>query len=277
MTTAILGNAIVTVAKGVGFMCTGSGSMLSEAVHSIADTSNQCLLAYGVTQSQRDADITHPYGYLTEQYVWSLVSGVGIFFIGGGVSVYHGVTTLMHPEPLHNLEVALGILAFAGSVEGYTMQVAYSEMKREADKVNMSIKQYLTSGPDPVNVAVFLEDAAAVAGVGVASTCIGLTYFTGNPMYDAIGSISVGCMLGGVASFIVLKNKSILMGQSIAPERTEEVIKTLLRDLSVSSIHDVKSVMVGPGVARFIAELHLDTLTLTLILTLIGGLKPRCI
>ena len=135
VSTAIAGNALVCIAKALGFAVTGSGSMLSEAVHSLADTTNQGLLAYGVVQSQREADGAHPYGYLTEQYVWSLVSGVGIFFLGCGVSVYHGVSTLMNPEPLHNLELALGVLGFAGVVEGYTMKVAYQEMKAEAAKV----------------------------------------------------------------------------------------------------------------------------------------------
>lgn len=136
VSTAIAGNAVVCLAKALGFAVTGSGSMLSEAVHSLADTTNQGLLAYGIVQSQKEADQTHPYGYLTEQYVWSLVSGVGIFFLGCGVSVYHGVSVLLNPEPLHNLEVAIGVLGFAGAVEGYTMKVAYEEMRAEAAKVS---------------------------------------------------------------------------------------------------------------------------------------------
>jgi zinc transporter 9 len=258
---ALLGNTVVATAKFGAWICTGSGSMLSEAVHSFADVTNQSLLAVGMYRARSSGDTLHPYGYGFEQYVFALISGVGVFFLGCGISIYHGIHCLMHPEPLMQPGLALGVLGFAGILEGYTCLVAWREIKREAFLLSMTPMEYLQRGPDPINVAVFLEDAVAVVGVGLAACCISMTYITGSPVYDAMGSILIGTMLGGVAVFTINKNRAML-GQC-TPEQTDAVVQLLLADPVVMSVQDVKAVMVGPKAARFKAELQLNPYVLT--------------
>ncbi len=253
---AILGNIGVVAAKLGGWAFTGSGAMLSEAFHSMADVGNQCLLMLGLQQSMRQPDASRPYGYGFEQYVWAMISGVSTFILGAGVCTYHGVSLLLHPEPLEHLPTCFAVLAATGALEAYTLSVAWREMVREANKLGMSPRQYLIDGPDPLNPAVLLEDSASVVGILVAGTAIGLTHVTGNPMYDAMGSIAVGGMLGSVALFIVERNRRFLT--QVAPARTPQVVSMLLDDQMVLSVQDVKSVNVGPSAARFKAEIQFN-------------------
>lgn len=253
---AIVGNCGVVVAKLAGWGVSGSGSMLSEAFHSMADLGNQVMLAIGLQQSMRRPDVSRPYGYGYEQYVWAMISGVSTFILGAGASVYHGVQLLLNPTELESLPTAVAVLGFAGAMESYTLSVAFQEIKREATKHGMTIRQYLIDGPDPLNPAVLLEDSVAVVGVGVAAGSITLTHMTGNPTYDAAGSIVVGTMMGAVALFIIDRNRKFLGGT--VPRRTENVVSMLLADEMVLSVQDVKSVMVGPSAARFKAEIHFN-------------------
>lgn len=190
------------------------------------------------------------------------VSGVGIFFLGSGLTTYHGLHALVAPEPISHVGLGMGTLAIAGVLEAYSMLVALHEIRREAAKSGVSALEYIRHSPDPLNVGVFLEDAAAVVGVGVAMTSMGLAHATGNPAFDAAGSLVIGGMLGGVAWMIVTKNREILIGQSLAPARTHLVVETLRDDAAVLSLHDVKSVMVSPGVARFKAEVHFNSVAI---------------
>jgi len=141
-------------------------------------------------------------------------------------------------------------------LEAYTLSLAWSETKAEALKVGMSPVQYLRDSPDPLNPAVLLEDSVAVIGVGVAGTAIALTELTGNPAYDACGSIAVGTMMGAVALFIINRNRRFLGGS--VPARTQEVVRMLQADDMVVSVQDVKSIQISPSTARFKAEIHFN-------------------
>jgi solute carrier family 30 (zinc transporter), member 9 len=185
-----------------------------------------------------------------------MISGVSTFILGAGASVYHGVSLLAHPQPLDSLPTALLVLGATGALEAYTLSVAWSEVKHEAAKHQMSTTKYLSQTTDPLNPAVLLEDSVAVIGVGVAATSITLTHVTGNPAFDAVGSIAVGSMMGAVAVFIINRNRRFL-GQTV-PARTDLVRDMLQSDEMVLSVQDVKSVMVGPNSARFKAEIHFN-------------------
>ena len=257
---AMLGNLGVAGAKLSAWATTGSAALLAEAIHSLADLGNQILLAYGLQQSLRAADDTRPYGYGLEQYVWTMVSGVSMFILGAGATVSHGFHALYHGA----LGVGAGRARRARRrrpPEGYTLSVAWAEVKAEAAKLGMSAADYLRHGPDPLNPAVLLEDSVAVVGVGVAAAGIGLTALTGNPAFDAAGSIAVGGMLGCVAVFIIHRARAGL-GQAV-PLRTAGVVRLLESDELVLSVQDVKSVMVGPQTARFKAELIFNPQLLT--------------
>ena len=204
---AIGANSVITVTKLTAFAFTGSGAMLSEGIHSFADVCNQTLLALGIHKAKKEPDHTHPYGYGRDSFIWAMISAVGIFFLGCGFTLYHGVHSLLHPEGVEitHIGVAGGVLLFSFLLESWTLWVAYKAVKESAEATSMTFSEYLKEGPDPMAVAVLLEDAAAVFGVCVASLCIGLFVLTGNPIWDAVGSLLISALLGTVAIFLVVK------------------------------------------------------------------------
>ncbi len=257
---AIGANSVITVTKMTAFVFTGSGAMLSEGIHSFADVMNQTLLALGIKKAKKEADEDHPYGYGRDSFVWALISAVGIFFLGCGFTLYHGVHSLMHPEgvEINDIQIALGVLLFSFVLESWTLWVAYKAVRESADELSMSFAEYTKDGPDPMGVAVLLEDAAAVFGVIIASICIGLFVLTGNPIWDAIGSLLISFLLGAVAIFLVVKNRKALLGQTVNPGSKKEVLEVLEAVPTVEAIHDVKTTVMGADSFRFKAEIDFD-------------------
>lgn len=256
--TAVGINATNFLFKCFAWIFTGSHSMFAECIHSLADTTNQLILLYGIHKSTQIADPNHPYGYSNMRYVTSLISGVGIFCVGTGLSFYHGITGLMNPQPVADYYWAFYILAGSLVSEGATLVVAINSVKQGAKAMGMSFREYVTRGQDPCVNVVLTEDAAAVVSVGLAATCMGLSTITGSPIPDAVGSILVGCMLGAVASFIIYTNVAALMGRSIVEEQLEKINADLERDIMIRAIHDVKGIDMGNNLVRYKAELDFD-------------------
>ncbi|TMW51134.1 hypothetical protein DOY81_003750, partial [Sarcophaga bullata] len=260
---AIAINGLNFLFKVGGWLFSGSHSMFAEAIHSLADTINQCILAYGIHKSTQMADSDHPYGYTNMKYVSSLISGVGIFCVGTGLSFYHGITGLMHPEPMENFFWAFFILGGSLVSEGATLLVAMNEVRRSAKLKGISFKDYVIQGKDPCVNVVLTEDAAAVTSVAVAAGCMGLSTITGSPIYDAIGSLLVGSILGAVASFIIYTNVAALVGQSIPREQLDRINSELESDVMIRAIHDVKGIDIGNSLVRYKAEMDFDGRELT--------------
>lgn len=256
-------NATNFMFKALAWLYTGSHSMFSEAIHSFADTANQLILAYGIHKSTQLADTEHPYGYANMKYVSSLISGVGIFCVGAGLSVYHGITGLISPEPVGDFFWALCILGGSLVSEGATLLVAINEIRRSAKNSNMSFKSYVLRGHDPCVNVVLTEDAAAVTSVALAAVCMTLSTVTGSHIPDAIGAILVGGILGGVASFIIYTNVAALVGKSIAQEHLNKINAELEADVMIRAIHDVKGIDMGNSLVRYKAEMDFDGRELT--------------
>jgi zinc transporter 9 len=255
---AIMSNTAVMLFKLIAWIYTGSAVMLSEAVHSLVDVLNQGLLAFGIAQSIRKPDKSHPYGFSRARYVYSLISGVGIFILGAGVTVYHGIMSLLHPPLLVSLPAAFAVLAGSFLVEGATLLSAVRQVQISAKDSNVSFKEYVLRGRDPSAVAVLVEDSAAVSGVLIAGASLYMTHYTGNPIYDAIGSISIGGLLGIVALFLIQRNTNALVGQSIPPAKMKKLIELLEGDKVVRSVHDIKATDLGADSVRFKAEINFD-------------------
>ncbi len=257
---AIGANSVITMTKLGAFFMTGSGAMLSEGIHSAADVMNQSMLAFGIKQSSKTATNDLPYGYGRDAFVWALISAVGIFFLGCGVTLYHGIHSLLHPESveLTDISIAAGVLIFSFVLEAWTLWVAFKAVQASAQQMKMSFGAYLKEGPDPMAVAVLLEDAAAVTGVMVAGASIGLFVLTGNPIWDAIGSLLIALLLGAVAVFLVIKNRKALLGQAVTENLTSDVMAVLETEPAIESIHDVKATIMGAEHFRFKAELDFD-------------------
>lgn len=261
--TAIAINASNFLFKLCAWLCTGSHSMFSECVHSAADTCNQLILAYGIHKSVQTPNPDHPYGYTNMRYVSSLISGVGIFCVGTGLSVYHGIHGLIHPSTIESFYWAYFLLAGSLVSEGATLLVAIQSIKRGADEKQQTFKEYVLGGQDPSVNVVLMEDFAAVLGIVCAASCMGLTSYLGNPMFDSIGSLLVGGLLGAVAGFIIHTNAAALIGRSISQEYLDRINAELEADIMVRAIYDVKGIDMGNNLIRYKAELDFDGRELT--------------
>ncbi|XP_050420654.1 zinc transporter 9 [Adelges cooleyi] len=256
--TAVFINGMNTVFKALAWLYTGSHSMFSECVHSMADTINQVILAFGIYKSVQIADSYHPYGYSNMKYVASLISGVGIFCIGSGLSIYHGVTGIIHAEPLDSLFWAYFVLGGSLITEGATLAVAVNNIIKRSRESKVTFLQYVLRGHDPTVNVVLLEDCAAVLSIGVATVCMSLTSYLNTPLPDAIGSLLVGGILGTVASFIIYTNTAALVGRSISQEYLNKINAELESDIMIRAIHDVKGIDMGNSLIRYKAELDFD-------------------
>lgn len=185
------------------------------------------------------------------KYVTSLISGVGIFCVGTGLSFYHGIAGILSPTPCEDFFWAFCILGGSLISEGATLMVAVNSIRHSAKSANVTFKEYVLRGEDPsVNVVLF-EDAAAVASVLLAAGCMGLSTYQGSPIPDAIGSMLVGCMLGAVASFIIKTNVQALVGRSIPAEQLDKINAELEKDIMIRAIHDVKGIDMGSSLVRY--------------------------
>ena len=251
---ALLGNVIVTFMKTIMAIFSGSASMFAESVHSFADTLNQSLLLVGLKRSKKPADASRGYGYGIERFFWSLISACGILFIGAGVTVYHSIDSLIHTgsSEIHNFSyftVIVLIVSFV--IEGITFSIALRELngKRKFSKK-------IFSDADPVTLAVVYEDGAAVLGVLVVLLSQFLIYTTGNGIYDSIGGIIVGFILGFLAIILIVKNHQYIIGKSLDKNTIEEITEFLLEDPCIETISDFKSVAVDINKYRISATVE---------------------
>merc|ERR1712029_1206087 len=182
----------------------------------------------------------------------------GIFCMGAGLSVYHGITGLVSPGSLESIWIAMGILGVSFVSESITLGLAVRSIKRSAVEQNMGFTEFVLSGYDPCVNVVLLEDAAAVAGVVIAASCMGLSHFSGSHIPDAAGSIIIGGLLAAVASFMISTNSGALVGRSISDERLKEINRELEGDIMVRQVYDVKGIDMGNGLVRYKAEIDWD-------------------
>ena len=212
---ALLANGLIAVAKGISAFFTGSASMMAEAIHSVADCCNQLLLMWGIKSSEREADVNHPLGYGMNMFFWSFIVALVLFTVGGAYSVYEGIHKVMAPEPLQHTGWAIAILVFGFIMEAKSFSICLKEI-REVHP-GKSFKWFFKETRSPELLVIFGEDLAALAGLGIAATALSIAFFTGNPVYDAIGSILVGVLLIGVAIGLFFEIKALLIGQSVDP------------------------------------------------------------
>lgn len=235
---ALAGNTFITIIKFIGFFISGSGSLFSEAIHSLADSFNQGLLMIGLKLSIKKADEDFSYGYGQERFLWALISACGIFFLGAGVTIYHGINSLMHKEIIHIGNIVFIILFVSFFIEIFTFISAFRELKKTSKEDDLL--KILNNG-DPTTIAVLYEDGVAVIGVLIALISIFLTKITGSFYWDAIGSILIGIMLGVVAVLLISKNRGYLIGKNIPEKTKERIIEILEAEPTIEKVLDFKS------------------------------------
>lgn len=220
---AMLANASIAAAKTFGAVTTGSASMMAEAIHSASDCGNQLLLMWGVKSSAKEADVNHPLGYGMNVYFWSFIVALVLFSLGGVYSVYEGIHKVLAPEPLKNVEWAIGILLFGVIMEGRSFLICLKEIK--ALHPGKSFQWFFKETRSPELLVIFAEDLAALIGLAIALVFLAIAWLTGNPIFDAIGSLFVGILLVSVAAFLFLEIKALMIGQSVDP-----VVRRALRE-----------------------------------------------
>jgi cation diffusion facilitator family transporter len=244
---ALAANALVALAKTVAAVLTGAASMVAEAAHSWADTGNEVFLLVAQRRGARPADSGHPVGYGREIYIWSLFAAIGLFAVGAGVSITHGIQELVHPEPAENFTVAYVVLGVAFVLEGISFLQAWRQARAAADSRDRELWEHILSTSDPTVRAVFFEDAAALVGIVIAAAGIAAHQVTGSSVPDAVGSILVGVLLGVVALVLIDRNRRFLVGESADPELERAAVRTLLGLPGVARVTQVRLEFVGAG------------------------------
>jgi len=253
---AILGNLLVSILKFIGFFISGSGALFSEAIHSLADISNQILLMVGIKRSIKKADSEFSYGYGHERFFWAVISGCCIFFMGAGITISHGIQKLLHPEAIHVQPIIYVILLISFLVESYTLWLAYNELTK--NNKNTKLKTILKHG-DPSSIAVLLEDTVAIIGIFVALISIVLSKITNNYYWDAIGSILVGFLLAFVALVLINKNHKYLMGKKMPHSLEVRVIEILEAEPTIEKVIDFKSETLDVNKYRIKCEVEFNS------------------
>ncbi len=241
---AFLANFGIAIAKSWAAWLTGSGSMLAEAIHSYADTTNQVLLFLGLKQSQRPADKEHPLGYGKLSYFWSFVVAILLFSMGGLFSIYEGVHKLNYPEPLSQLGVAIVVLVLAILLEGMSLFGALREIRKLRGK--RSLRLWLKHTRSSELVVVLGEDIGAQLGLIFALGFLTLAEITGNPVYDAIGSICIGVILIVISAFIAWRIRSLLVGRSAEPDIQDAIAEIIAEQDGIEFVFNTITLQFGP-------------------------------
>ena len=241
---ALAGNGLIAISKFWAAAYTGSAAMFSEAIHSVVDTGNQCLLLYGLKRAKRPADKTHPFGYGMEVYFWSFVVAILIFGLGAGISINEGIAKVNNPHPVTDPFINYIVIGFSVVFEALAFSLAYKEFYKSKGSQNW-IKA-IRASKDPAIFTVLFEDFAALIGLIVAGIAIYLGDVLNMPILDGIASIVIGVILAVTASCLAFECKGLLMGES-ASEAVLTGIKDIIKEESqVLHINEILTMHLGP-------------------------------
>lgn len=245
---ALVCNLGIAFAKFAAAAWTGSSAMLSEAIHSLVDTSNQGLLLHGIRRSRRPADAFHPFGYSKELYFWSFVVAILLFSLGAGVAIYEGVEKLIDPRPVTDPIVNYVVLAVAFVLEAISATKAVQEFNGRRGSLPALVA--LRTSKDPALFTVLLEDSAALAGLTIATVGIAISHATGSPTADGYASILIGLLLGAVAAFMSIEIRSLIVGEAASPAVLQDIRDAITAEQGsgkpIRAINDIRTMHLGP-------------------------------
>lgn len=264
-------NVLIAASKGVAAAITGSGALLAETLHSFADCGNQLLLLHGVRATRRPPDALHPLGHGRAMYFYSFIVALLLFFGGGAFSIYEGAHKIGSPEPVGDITVGLVILVISMALEGWSLYGNVREMSKRRGQGGQAGKQtgffrYLRETKDSDLIVVFGENSAAVIGLCLAMAALVLAKLTGDGRWDAIGSLAIGLVLVGVATFLAREVKSLLVGEAADASLVTTFAELAELDPNVEKVLNVLTLQQGPGEIVVAAKLKfrsgMDTDTL---------------
>src|SRR4029450_1136046 len=271
---ALLGNAALTILKGISAAATGSAAMLAETFHSAADTGNEALLLLGMWAAQQPPDEQHPFGHGKNVYFWAFVVSVVLFSLGGAFSVWEGIRKLLHGGEHAVSAWAYAILAGAFVFEAISLTVAVRSLRRV--QAGRSLREFWRETRDPTLLTVLLEDSAALASVVVAAGGLMLAQVTGRHYWDAIASVIIGAILLAVAVVLALENHSLLIGERAQEDVERAILEAVVQDDAVVSIDRIRTMHVGPHeIIAMLTGRFREDLSATDVVEAIGRLHSR--
>ena len=241
---ALTANAGIAAATFVGAGITGSASMLAEGVHSVADTANQGLLLFGQNRAQQEADELHPFGYGRSRYFYSFVVALVLFTLGSVYALYEGIHKIQHPEELSSPIVAVVILVIAIGLEVYSFTTAVRESKPL--KGRASWWQFIRNSRSPELPVVLLEDTGALIGLVLALGGVGLTMLTGDPVWDGVGTLCIGALLGIIAIILIIEMHSLLIGEGATAAEDRAIRDSIADGTTIDRLIHMKTQYIGP-------------------------------
>lgn len=244
--TALCSNTVIAIAKTIGAYFTKSGTLFAESLHSWADCVNQILILVGMEQSKKKPDNDHPMGYGKVGYFYSMCVAFLLFFVAGLASVHHGFEVLSHPEPLKYIGWSVGILLLSVVLEGYALYCAVKITKQEDP--DSSLWQWFKETRNSELLIVVAEDTGALIGLMIALCALTVTIITGNPIYDAYGTIAVGVLLIAVSFNVMIEVKSMITGESIGEEKEDEIIAYLEAQPEVLKVMNIITQQYGKDI-----------------------------
>jgi cation diffusion facilitator family transporter len=242
---ALLANIGIAVAKFVGFLLTSSASMLAESVHSVADSGNQVLLLLGHRRSRRAPTAEHPFGYGRERYFWAFVVALILFSLGGMFAIYEGVSKIRHPHEIESASIAIGILLVAIALESASLRTAIVEA-RKAREAGMSWWGFIHRSKQPELPVVLLEDLGALIGLFFAVVAVSASVITDDPLWDAIGTISIGVLLVVIAIVLAIEMKGLLIGEAASLTDQQRIAAAIEIEPSVARLIHMRTQHIGP-------------------------------
>ena len=240
---AIGANVAIAVTKFIAAGITGSSSMLSEGIHSLVDTGNGGLLLVGLARSKRPPTREHPYGHGKELYFWSLIVGVLIFGVGGGVSLYEGIQHVRQPPPLEDPMWNYIVLACAAVFESISFSMGWRQFSKE--RRGRPVVEALRQSKDPATFTIIAEDSAALLGLALAACGVYFSHRLDRPEIDGIASIAIGLLLAGVAVLLIRESRGLLVGEGVSPATAREIRELVLAEPGVRDIGPILSMYIG--------------------------------
>ncbi len=254
---ALAANTTIAVAKGIAAALTGSPALLAETLHTVADAGNEVFLYIAIRRSRRPADASHPFGYGPERYFWALLAAIGIFVVGGAVSVWDGVRALLNPRPLDAFWVGVAVLVVALVLDGISRLVAVRQLRVQAARREVSLRELLRESPDPTVVTVYFEDTIDVIGALLALAALVLHRVTGSAVPDALASIVIGLLLCYLASRLTRRNRQLLTNQSVPERYVQRMRDRLESEPAIDAVSRLEAVYLGPAAVLVAADVQM--------------------
>jgi cation diffusion facilitator family transporter len=253
---AFAANMTIAIAKGVAAALTGSSALFAETLHTVADAGNEVFLFIAIRRSAKPPDATHPLGYGPERWYWALLAAIGMFVVGGAVSIWEGFNALLHPKPLEDFWVGVVILVGAICLDGISRTVAIRELRGRASEAGLPLRQFIDESSDPTVTTVYLEDTIDVLGASLALAALILHQVTGIEVFDPIATLIIGGLLTYVAIKLTGRNRALLTNQAVAERHVDALRDALVAQPGIVAVHSLEAVHLGPSSVMAAAEVE---------------------